>query len=141
VKLFEPFLQKAAHRMGEPAVNEKVVREAWDRLVPGLRDRFDADRLLPLIAPRPLLILNHERDELMPLQGAREAYAAARRRYVSLGAGEKIRLDVAPGLPHKGQDPTEIAAMFEWLGRWLQPRPPSAPSQSPPAPATGDASG
>jgi len=58
-----------------------VIQAAWDRLVPGLRDRFDADRLLPLIAPRPLLILSHEKDELMPLVGAREAYVAARARY------------------------------------------------------------
>jgi hypothetical protein len=112
-----------------------VVREAWDRLVPGLRDRFDADRLLPLIAPRPLLILNHERDELMPLEGAREAYAAARQQYVRLGAGSRIRLDVAPGLPHKGQDPAEIAAMFEWLERWLKNAPSSAPKNTLLAPA------
>jgi dienelactone hydrolase len=135
VKLFEPFLRRVAQRLGEPSLNERVVREAWDRLVPGLRDRFDADRLLPLIAPRPLLILNHERDELMPLEGAREAYAAARQQYVRLGAGSRIRLDVAPGLPHKGQDPAEIAAMFEWLERWLKNAPSSAPKNTLLAPA------
>lgn len=140
VKLFEPFLQQVARRLGEPTVNERVVREAWDRLAPGLRDRFDADRLLPLIAPRPLLILNHERDELMPLEGAREAYAAARREYVKQKAGDRLRMDVAPGLPHKGQDPAEIAAMFEWLDRWLKKTPPTTAEKTllaPPAPHPG----
>jgi hypothetical protein len=121
LRLFGPFLESFAKRIGEKEVNDRVVREAWDRLVPGLRDRFDSDRLLPLIAPRPLLILNHERDELIPLEGAREAYSAARKRYETLGASDRIRLDVAPGLPHAGQDPAEIAALFEWLERWLKP--------------------
>lgn len=120
VKLFKPFLERFAQRLGEKEVNDRVVREAWDRLVPGLRDRFDADRMLPLIAPRPLLILSHERDDLIPLEGAREAYAAARARYEVLGAKDRLRMDVAPGLPHAGQDPTEIAALLEWFVRWLK---------------------
>lgn len=120
VRLFKPFLERFASRLGEKEVNDRVVREAWDRLVPGLRDRFDADRLLPLIAPRPLLILNHERDELMPLEGARAACAAARTRYAALGAADHLRMEVAPGLPHAGQDPAEIQALLQWLERWLK---------------------
>jgi hypothetical protein len=128
VKLFQGFLDRYAKRLGEKEVNDRVVRAAWDRLVPGLRDRFDADRMLPLIAPRPLLILNHERDELIPVEGAREAYAAARKRYEALGAGDRVRLDIAPGLPHAGQDPAEIAALFAWLERWLKPSAALAPA-------------
>jgi hypothetical protein len=120
VRLFQPYLERFAHRLGEKEVNANVVREAWRRLVPGLEERFDADRLLPLIAPRPLLILSHERDELFPLEGARKAYEAAREKYLALNARDQIRMDVAPRLPHKGQDPAETAALFQWLERWLK---------------------
>jgi dienelactone hydrolase len=122
VQLFRPYLKGFAHRLGESEVDARVVRQAWDRLVPGLRDRFDADRLIPLIAPRPLLILNHERDELFPLAGARVVYEAARQRYEALGAGVHLRMEVAAGLPHAAQDPAEIAALTAWLEKWLKER-------------------
>jgi hypothetical protein len=32
-----------------------------------------------------------------------------------------VRLRVAPGLSHSGQDMTEVAALFEWFDRWLKP--------------------
>ena len=101
-------------------VNERVIRAAWDRLLPGFTDHFDAIHLVPLIAPRPLLILQHEEDEIIPLPGAVEVYQAARERYAELGAEDRIRLRVAPGLKHAAFDPGEIIAIYGWFDRWLK---------------------
>jgi fermentation-respiration switch protein FrsA (DUF1100 family) len=121
VKLFRGSLDEYARSLGETTVNERVFRSAWDRLLPGSLDRFDPIHLVPLIAPRPLLVLSHEKDELIPLKGAEEVVAAAQKRYRELSAEERIKHRVAPGLRHAGQDLTEIAALFEWFDRWLKP--------------------
>jgi poly(3-hydroxybutyrate) depolymerase len=121
VNLFRPVLEAFAKQEGSEKIDEALLRKAWDRLLPGFSDRFDADRIVPLIAPRPLLILSHEKDELIPLAGAEAVYAAGRERYRSLNAEDRLRLRVAPGLSHSGQDMTEVAALFEWFDRWLKP--------------------
>lgn len=33
-------------------------KQVWDRIAPGLASRFDSPYTVPVIAPRPLLILN-----------------------------------------------------------------------------------
>jgi predicted alpha/beta-fold hydrolase len=121
VNLFRPVLEAFAKQQGAEKIDEDLARKAWERLLPGFTERFEADRLVPLIAPRPLLILSHEKDELIPLAGAEAVYAAARARYRALGAEERLRFRVAPGLTHAGQDMTEIAALFDWFDRWLKP--------------------
>jgi dienelactone hydrolase len=123
VNLFRPVLEAFAKQEGSEKIDETLARKAWDRLLPGFSDRFDADRIVPLIAPRPLLILSHEKDELIPLAGAEAVYAAARERYRALNAEDRLRLRIAPGLSHSGQDLTEVAALFEWFDRWLKPPP------------------
>lgn len=121
VKLFKPVLEAFAKQEGVKQIDEALVVKAWDRLLPGFRERFDADRIVPLIAPRPLLILSHEKDELIPLTGAEAVHAAARERYRALGAEDRLQFRVAPGLTHGGQDMAEIAALFDWFDRWLKP--------------------
>jgi dienelactone hydrolase len=121
VSLFRPVLEAYAKQEGSEKIDDRLVQKVWDRLLPGFSDRFDADRIVPLIAPRPLLILNHEKDELIPLAGAEAVYAAARERYRALNAEDRLRLRIAPGLSHSGQDFTEVAALFEWFDRWLKP--------------------
>jgi fermentation-respiration switch protein FrsA (DUF1100 family) len=129
-KLFQPVLDAFARQEGAPKIDEALVRKAWDRLLPGFRERFDADRIVPLIAPRPLLILSHEKDELIPLSGAQAVYESARERYRSLKAEDHLQLRVAPGLSHSGQDMAEVAALFDWFDRWLKGSPqPSAESR------------
>ncbi len=120
-KSFATALQEYARRIGEPEVNERVVRRAWEQLLPGFTDRFDAVNLAPLIAPRPFLILAHENDEIIPVKGAREVHEAARKRYVELDSAEKIQIRVAPGLKHAALDFGEVAQVYTWFDRWLRP--------------------
>jgi cephalosporin-C deacetylase-like acetyl esterase len=120
-KSFEDALQAYALQVGEKEVNERVVRKAWEQLLPGFMDRFDAINLVPLIAPRPLLILSHEKDEIIPLEGARQVFEAAQKRYSELGAADKIRLRVAPNLKHAAMDLSEPLELMAWFDRYLKP--------------------
>jgi dienelactone hydrolase len=119
-RFFNDALLNFAHQLGETEVNERVIREAWARLLPGFTDRFEATRLVPLLAPRPLLVLNHEQDELIPLRGAQSVFDAARPSYQSARAVDRLRLRVAPFLGHAGIDPGELAALYAWFNRCLK---------------------
>lgn len=105
--------------LSEPAVNTQVYRAVWDRLTPGLLDRFDGPQLLPLIAPRPLLVLNGETDPLVPVEGARLAAGSARGAYEAAGVPERFRFEVAPGVGHAFTDPERRMAL-DWFDRWLK---------------------
>jgi dienelactone hydrolase len=115
-----PAAEAAAQDLGEKAVNQRVVRALWNKILPGILDRFDAPDLLPLHAPRPLLVANGELDPRCPLPGAKLAFDAAEAAYKKAGAADKLKILVAPGVAHKVTDDqkTEIMA---WLVRWLKP--------------------
>ncbi len=106
--------------LGEPAVDARVYRSVWERLTPGLLDRFDGPRLLPLIAPRPLLVLNGETDPLVPVEAARLAADSARRAYAAAGVAERFRFEVAPGVGH-AVTTDERRLALDWFDRWLKP--------------------
>jgi hypothetical protein len=128
---FRGALSALAREMGEKEVNERVIRAAWEKLLPGFNDRFDALNLVPLIAPRPLLILSHEKDQIIPLDGAREVYEATRSRYAELHASDRLQMRVAPDLEHAGLDQVEIGLIFSWCDRWLKPDPVPAAAGGP----------
>lgn len=117
--LFEDVYRELAKDLRQREITPEVVRRVWERLLPGAWDRFDPVRLVPLLAPRPLLILAHEKDQLVPFSGTLEVYQAALARYKEQGHPERIQLRVAPGLDHYGQDPKEIEAAVGWFNRWL----------------------
>jgi dienelactone hydrolase len=124
IKLFEPVLKEYAKDLGEPGINAKVLRGAWEKLVPGMLDRFDAPNIVPLIAPRPLLILSHEQDELFPIEGARKVYAAAKARYQELKAEDRLEFRIAAGQKHSSFDVAELTGTVSWMERWLKVPPP-----------------
>ena len=90
------FHQAVAEALGEPEVNTRVVRAAWNRVLPGILDRFDCPRMLEAIAPRPLLILNGELDDRCPLEGVRKCYAAAEAAYRKHNAADRLKMIIAP---------------------------------------------
>ncbi|MBM3460313.1 MAG: alpha/beta hydrolase, partial [Armatimonadetes bacterium] len=127
LKLLSPVLTEYAMDLGEPAPNARVLRTMWTKLVPGMLDRFDAPHLLPLVAPRPMLVLNHEKDEIFPLDGAQRAVDAARVRYRELNAGERLEFKVSPGLAHSPTNVLqvlgEVTTMMGWMEKWLKTAP------------------
>lgn len=80
--------------------------------------RWDYDRLAALVAPRPLLIANTDKDSIFPLDGVYAIYNSVRGLYRSLGAEGKIGLQIAEG-PHKDTQSLNTGA-FAWFERWLK---------------------
>jgi dienelactone hydrolase len=124
VRLFEPVLREFAKDQGQTEIDAKLLRAAWNKLVPGMLDRYDAPNMLPELAPRPLLIMNHELDELFPVAGAKKAYEATRARYAALKVEDRVDFRIAPGLKHSPSNLFqffgEINGMAEWMGKWLK---------------------
>lgn len=88
-----------------------VVRSVVDAVAPGLLEHFDADRVLPAIAPRPLRILNGERDPRCWLMGLAPAVAAAAPLYASAGAADKFAVLAEVGVGHEHTRAMHASAM------------------------------
>ncbi|MBW3624053.1 MAG: prolyl oligopeptidase family serine peptidase [Armatimonadetes bacterium] len=117
---FDRVYRAVAKDLGETAVTPRVAHALWSRLLPGYDTKFDPIRLLPTLAPRPLLILAHENDEVVPTAGAKEVYAVVEKRYREAGVPERAQLRIEPGLTHEEQSLTEWIDALAWLNRWLE---------------------
>jgi pimeloyl-ACP methyl ester carboxylesterase len=110
----------AAKDLGEAEVNARVCRALWHKVIPGILDRFDCPSMLRLCAGRPLLILNGEKDQNCPIEGARLAIASAEAAYKEAGAADKLKILVASGVGHSVTAEQRQAAL-DWCVRWLRP--------------------
>jgi dienelactone hydrolase len=109
--------EAAAKDLGEDAVNQKVCRALWSKVIPGMLDPFDCPSLIRLFAGRPLLILNGEQDPNCPIDGAKLAFAAAEQAFKQAKASDKLRIMVAP-VKHQVTEEQRKAAL-EWFEKWL----------------------
>jgi len=91
----------AAEDDGRETVDESVVEEVWDAIVPGLLGDYDLVNSLPAIAPKPLLILNGSEDPICPIGSIGPAVAAARRAYRRLGCADRLEVYVEKGTAHR----------------------------------------
>jgi dienelactone hydrolase len=85
--------------------------------VPGILKWGDVPEVISMIAPRPLLILNGEKDWRFPVAGAREVVNRAGMLYRRLGEPEALELFVSPG-GHEFSDEMRQRA-YHWFDRWL----------------------
>jgi dienelactone hydrolase len=111
---------EAAAADSQLSVNTAFVRKFFQRIAPGLVDTFDGPAMLPLIAPRPMLIVNGDSDPRSPLGGVRVCVAAAERAYAALGAVDRFRFLLEVDAAHEVTADAQ-AATLEWLTRWLAP--------------------
>lgn len=107
-----------ASELGEPGINQKVCRALWTKILPGVLDEFDGPSMVPLISPRPLLILSGEKDPNCPLPGAELAFATTRTAYAA--HKERLDIDVAAGVGHL-VTPEQRQKAMAWFERWLKP--------------------
>jgi fermentation-respiration switch protein FrsA (DUF1100 family) len=77
--------------------------------------------MLPLIAPRPLLVINGELDDRTPKGGLELAIASARQAYDRNRAADRFEFLLQPGIRHAVTPEVEAHAV-DWLVSWLADR-------------------
>ncbi len=80
--------------------------------------RWDFPVVAALVAPRPLLISNTDKDGIFPLDGVVDVYWKTKRIYELYGATDKLGLQICEG-PHKDTQQLRVHA-FQWMNRWLK---------------------
>jgi dienelactone hydrolase len=111
----------AASKDEQEVVSVDFVRKFYDRVAPGIYGEFDGPALLPLIAPRPLLVINGDSDPRTPMAGVKEAIAAAQRAYREAGAQDRLLFHIQPDAGHE-VTPEADAAALDWFVKWLKPQ-------------------
>jgi cephalosporin-C deacetylase-like acetyl esterase len=84
--------------------------------------RWDYAQVAALVAPRPLLISNTDKDRIFPLDGVVDVYSKARRIYELYDKRDHIGLQITEG-PHKDTQELRIHA-FHWFNRFLKGKDP-----------------
>ena len=80
--------------------------------------RWDYPTLAALVAPRPLLISNTDKDPIFPLDGVVRTHALVRKVYALHGAEKNLGLQITEG-PHKDTQELRLHA-FVWFDRFLK---------------------
>jgi hypothetical protein len=80
--------------------------------------RWDYPLVAALVAPRPLLISNSDKDRIFPLDGVVRLHEKARNIYRLYGAEENLGLNITAG-PHKDTQELRVHA-FVWFNRFLK---------------------
>lgn len=110
--------EAAAKDLGEPAVNRRVCRELWTKIVPGILDDYDCPNLLPLFARRALFISNGDGDPNCPIAGAKLAIASAEEAFAKAGAKDRLEVHIGMGVKHQVTDEHRKAAVA-FCAKWL----------------------
>ena len=109
-----------ARDAGVSKTDSAFVKQFYDRVVPGIDAEFDGPQMLPMIAPRPLLVINSDADDHTPLPGVDECVAAAKKAYAAAGADDHFAVIIQKNTGHKILPDSERAAI-EWFVKWLKP--------------------
>ncbi|HEX7859389.1 MAG TPA: acetylxylan esterase [Verrucomicrobiae bacterium] len=80
--------------------------------------RWDYPMVAALVAPRPLLICNSDKDTIFPLDGVVRTHGAAATVYGWLGAETNLGLLITEG-PHKDTQDLQVP-VFRWFNRHLK---------------------
>lgn len=110
--------EQVANELSDSNVNKNNVRLVWNKLLPGIMDKFDCPSMIRLFSPRPLLLLNNEVDVNCPLGGAQIAFESAKAAYKSKNALHKLKVHVTPGEPHRFL-PQHHQMTIAWFKKWL----------------------
>ena len=120
VGTIQPAIDGAAKDEGKREINVDFVQHFYNRVVPGIADRFDGPQMLPLIAPRPLLVINGDSDLLTPVPGLMEVVEKTKAAYAQANAVDKFKFTLQPNTGHE-VTPQAFREVIAWLEQWLKP--------------------
>lgn len=120
VETIQSPVNAAAREAGLDLPHADFVRKFYDRVAPGIYREFDGPAMLPLISPRPVLIIMGDIDPRTPLPGVEECMAAARKSYRRDHAEENLVLRVQKSTGHR-VNPESLEEAMAWFAKWLKP--------------------
>lgn len=120
IRTIQPAFDAICQKAGTTNAGAVLVRQFYERVLPGITGAFDGPQVLPLVAPRPLLVISSDSDANTPLPGVLLSTDAARAAYRELGAEERFKLRIQERTGHQLKPESERAAI-DWLVRWLKP--------------------
>jgi dienelactone hydrolase len=120
VATFEAAFEAAARDANQSPRRVEFAREFYKRVMPGIDGPYDGPAMLPLIAPRPLLVVNADSDANTPIAGVRLSVESAKPAYAAADASEKLQFIIEENTPHR-VNPEAIDAGIAWFVRWLKP--------------------
>ena len=118
ISTIQSAFDSAAREAAVNPIDAAFVRQFYDRVVPGIHDEFDGPAMLPLIAPRPLLVINGDRDDRTPRVGLELCVEAARSAYAKANASDQFEFILQPNTGH-AVTPGSQQYSLEWLSRHL----------------------
>ncbi len=80
--------------------------------------RWDFPKIAALVAPRPLLIANTDKDSIFPLDGVIRLHSEVRKIYELYDASDQLGLLITEG-PHKDTQDLQVPT-FRWFNRFLK---------------------
>lgn len=120
VGTFQAAVDQAAKEAGVGKVDAAFIRTFYDRVVPGIYGQFDGPAMVPLIVPRPLLVINGDSDARTPLPGLMECITPTEQAYKSARAADQFKLYLQKDTGHTVK-PEALQAAVDWFVKWLKP--------------------
>lgn len=118
VDSIKPLFEEARIDLRKNEIDTEVVEKVWDKIAPGLATQFDAPYSVPLIAPRPLLVLNGAEDPRCPIVGIQEPASRAAKAYEEAGSAEKFMFIAEPEIGHQ-MTANMVKEASDWFDRFL----------------------
>ena len=118
VGTFQAAVNEAAREAGVGVVDAAFIRRFYDRVAPGVNGEFDGDKMTPLIAPRPLLVINGDSDARTPIPGLLECVQATRAAYRRAGAEDAFQFVAQRDTAHR-VNPESLVLAVDWFTRRL----------------------
>ncbi|XXG55844.1 hypothetical protein AAC387_Pa03g3415 [Persea americana] len=115
----KPVFEEARIELGKSSIDKDVVEKVWDRIAPGLASQFDSPYTLPIIAPRPLLIVNGAEDPRCPMAGLEIPVSRAIEAYREADCPEKFKFIAQPGIGHE-MTPLMVKEASDWFDKFLK---------------------
>ncbi|MDB5391434.1 MAG: hypothetical protein JWM11_7080 [Planctomycetaceae bacterium] len=120
VSTIQNAVESAASDDGVTQIDAAFVRRFYDRVVPGIYQEFDGPAMLPLIAPRPLFVINGDSDDRTPQAGLQLCVQPARAAYKRAEAAKNFEFLLQPETQHAVRPESERKAI-NWLVKHLSP--------------------
>ncbi len=118
VGTFQTAIDAAAKDAGVAKVDAAFVRAFYDRVAPGIYTQFDGPAMVPLIAPRPLLIINGDSDARTPMPGLLNCITPTEHAYQAVGAADKMKLLIQKDTGH-AVTPVALQTAVDWFVKYL----------------------